>query len=194
MRTLRIVTLTATAALALAAMANIALALGYSGWSAIGTGYAITSNWQGIEVPIGQNVVATAGTTDLTITTIIFRWHDPADNVMWEDTVPVSGPITTPTTPSNVPNDVTDWANDNPDTQYLYAQSAHMPSTIGDWGVQAFFIGPYGKTKAGLEDVVQIRAASFNVIPELPIIGTAGITIAMLLGLGLFSAKRKRKA
>ncbi len=128
----------------------------------------------------------------MSITNIVFRWHDPGNNTVWEDNVPVSGPLTTPTIPSNVHQEVIDWANDNTGVQYLYAQSMHAPNVIGDWGVQAFFIGPGGKEKAGLEDVIQIRSTSFNVIPELPIIGTAGAAIAMFLGFGFFGLRKRR--
>ena len=185
-----IVALIALAGLLVLTATNVANAQ-YARWSAIKeTGYAVTSNWQGIDVPLGVEVVATAGTTDLDIENITFRWHDPADNTVWEDTFAVSGPLITPNVPSNIPPEVQEWADDNPGVSYLYAQSTHTPNMVGDWGVQAFFIGLDGKTKAGLDYVVQIRATSFNVIPEIPIIGTAGAAIAMLAGLGLFMKRR----
>lgn len=185
-----IVALIALAGLLVLTATNVANAQ-YARWSAIKeTGYAVTSNWQGIDVPLGAEVVATAGTTDLTIENITFRWHDPADNTVWEETIAVSGPLVTPNVPSNIPPEVQEWADDNPGVNYLYAQSARTPNIVGDWGVQAFFIGPAGKTKAGLDYVVQIRATSFNVIPEIPIIGTAGAAIAMLAGLGVFMKRR----
>jgi hypothetical protein len=139
------------------------------------------------------DVVATAGTTDLTIEHVTFRWQDPDNSTVWEETVAVSGPLTTPNVPSDIPPEVQEWANDNPSVDYLYAQSTYAPNIVGDWGVQAFFIGPDGTTKAGLDYVVQIRATSFNVIPEVPIIGTAGAAIAMLAGLGAFMKRRGKQ-
>lgn len=172
--------------------ATIVFADGFKGWSPIKTtGYAVISNFQGIDVSPGQEIVVTAGTTDLTITSIVFRWEDPNNNTVWEDNVPVSGPITTPTVPSNVHQEVIDWANTNTGVQYLYAQNTHTPNIIGDWGVHAYFIGSDGKPRAGLEDVVQIRSTSFNVIPEA-YLGTIGIVAAMLGAFGFF-AFRKRK-
>jgi NADH:ubiquinone oxidoreductase subunit 5 (subunit L)/multisubunit Na+/H+ antiporter MnhA subunit len=180
---------------AILAMTGTVLANGYGSWSPIvSTGYAVTSNYQGVDVQIGTNVTVTAGTTDLTITTIVFRWHDPTDNVVFEDEVAVSGPLTTPAVPLNVSQHIIDWASDNPGKQYLYAQSTHTPEIIGDWGVQAFFIGPDGKTQSGVEDVVQIRSTSFNVVPEVPVIGSAGAVVAMVLGLGFFMQRKKKKA
>lgn len=187
-----VVALTALIGLLVLMAANTASAQ-YARWSAIKeTGYAVTSNWQGIDVPLGAEVVATAGTTDMSITSIVFRWHDPGDNTVWEDPVAVSGPLVTPNVPPDIPPEVQEWADDNPGVSYLYAQSAQVPNMVGDWGVQAFFIGPDGKSRAGLDYVVQIRATSFNVIPEVPIVGTAGAAIAMLIGLGAFM-KRKGK-
>jgi len=172
--------------------ASTVLADGYKGWSPIKqTGYAVISNYQGIDVPLGQDVIVTAGTTDMSITEIVFRWHDPIDNVVREEPVSVSGPLTTPNVPPNVHQEVIDWANANPGVTYLYAQDTYAPNVVGDWGVQAFFIGPDGRSKCGLEDVVKMRATSFNVIPEA-YLGTMGIIIAML-GAFYFFAIRKRK-
>jgi hypothetical protein len=145
-----------------------------------------------MNVPPAQTVVVTAGTTNMSITSIVFRWHAPDDSIVWEDNVAVQGPLTTPAVPDNVHQEVIDWANDNPNVKYLYAQSAHEPDTIGDWGVQAFFIGEGGKTVARIENVIKIRATSFNVIPDLPVVGTAGALVTMLFGLGFFLHKKRQ--
>jgi len=128
----RIAYLIALTGLLLIAAANVVDAQ-YARWSAIKeTGYAVTSNWQGIDAPLTADVVATAGTTDLTIEYITFRWHDPADNTVWEETFAVSGPLVTPSVPSDVPPEVQEWATDNPGVEYFYAQSTHAPTIIGD--------------------------------------------------------------
>ncbi len=167
---------------------------GNGGWSAIdGSGYAVTSNWHGIDVTGYQEVTITAGTTRASIHVVIFRWNDPAGNTVWEDTVPVSGPLTTPQTPPEpIPDELEQWATTNPDVTYFYAQAKRTPNIPGDWGVQAFFIGADGRSKAGLEDVVTVRATSFNLIPEVPILGTAGAGVMMALGLGLFVRRQKK--
>jgi len=75
-------------------------------WSAIkNSDYAVTTNWHGTDVPIGQVVVATAGTTDLAVTHVVFIWRDPSNNTVWVDNVTVSE-LTTPTVPENVPDEV----------------------------------------------------------------------------------------
>jgi hypothetical protein len=178
--------------IALLSVNVIAASSNTGGWSEIGTGYAETSNYQGVDVPILTDVRVIAGTTDLSITNIVFRWHDPSDNVVWEENIPVSGPLTTPSYPANAPQSVINWATDpaNNGIEYLYAFDTHAPNVVGDWGVQAFFIGPDGKSKAGLEEVVQTRSTSFNAIPEVPVVGTVGAMAAMLLGLVFFLKKK----
>jgi hypothetical protein len=125
--------------------------------------YDVISNYHGVDTPLGANVVVTATTDDPTITQVTFLWKNGAKEIKFTDVVPISGGS---------------------------AQSSNQPDSIGDWGVQAFFQGPDGTTKEGIELTVQIRATSFNVIPEIPIVGTAGASIAMLFG---FACKIKRK-
>ena len=147
----------------------------YAPEESLGSGYAVTSNRHGIDVPPGSNVIVTAMTTDAGVYQVTFLWKNPADHTVWTDVVVVyqngskydSMPIS-------------------------YANSTHAPDEIGDWGVQALFQSPDGTTKQQIEEVIAIKATSFFAIPEIPIIGTAGATIAMLLGLGLFATRRKK--
>ena len=169
---------------------------GYQGWSPIkNTGYAVISNYQGMDVPVGQTVWVTAGTTDLTITCIVFRWNSP-DGHTWEDRVYLdtnNNEKVTPSVPDNVHNEVLEWATANPGVKYLYAQSANQTDVVGDWGVQALFIGSSGKAKASATSVIKARrATSFNVVPDLPVVGTAGALVTMLFGLGLFLHRKRQ--
>jgi hypothetical protein len=126
--------------------------------------YEATSNYHGIDAPLYANVIVTASTTDPSIFQVTFLWKDAAENLKFTDVVPISGGS---------------------------AQSTHQPDSMGDWGVQTLFQGPDGKTKEGVELVVKTRAKSFNVIPEVPIIGTAGASMAMVLGL-VYRMKKKK--
>jgi len=158
-------------------------------WSAINSGYAVTTNWHKIDVPLGQTVVATAGTTDSDVTHVEFIWRDSSNSIVWDENITISGPLTTPVVPPDVPQEVIKWAQDNSNTEYWYAQSRHIPNATGKWSVQAIFHNvtkPKGKSSVNFE----IRSASFNVIPDAPIVGTAGIVSAMALGLALFKYKR----
>ena len=125
--------------------------------------YAITSDYHGVDVNMGTPVTATATTNDPTVNRVTFLWKDGAKILRFTDAdIPLVGGA---------------------------AQSTYSPDLVGDWGVQAFFQDSDGNTIQGVVDVVAIRATSMNVIPEIPLLGTAGIAIAMVLGL----AYRMRK-
>lgn len=162
-------------------------------WNSMGSGYAVTSNWHGINVPIGETVVVTAGTTDSSVASVEFKWNLPNGTTLYDETVTPLTELTGPATPPNVPGEVVTWANANSGTVYYYAQSTHTPSILGDWGVQALFYNATGAkvaTKATSFSVVGPQ----NVVPEVPIVGTAGAALAMFLGLGVFLIKRKKTA
>ena len=146
----------------------------YAPEQTLSTGYAVTSNWHGKDVPSGTDVVVTAMTTDAKVDHVLFVWKNPADQTVWVDIEAVE--------PNGTKYD---------DAKLIYyATSTHKPETLGDWGVQAIFVDLDGIFKCHLRLFVKRRATSFNVIPEVPIIGTAGASLAMLFG---FTYKIKRK-
>ncbi len=151
----------------------------YAPWQTLGTGYAIKTNYHGIDVPLGIPVTATAGTLDSRVLQVTFRWHRPDDSVAWEDVVLVWTNGT-----------MGQW-NNGTWTPIRYAQATRIPDEMGDWGIQAFFQDSEGNDRAGLEDVIKIKAESFNAVPEIPI-GTIGAAVAMLSALALFAFKRKQ--
>lgn len=146
-------------------------------WDAINSGYAITTDYHGLEVLPGTLVTATAGTTDPDVQNVTFLWKYPNETVIY--------------TEANVPvqSNGSKWD----EKLIYYANSSYIPDVIGDWGIQALFIGKDGKTKANHNDVVMIRATSFNVVPDFPVIGTAGALTSMFLGLSLSLHKKRRK-
>lgn len=151
----------------------------YAPWQTLGTGYAITTDHHGVDVLPGTPVTATAGTLDPDVVNVTFRWHMPNETVRWEVTKPVA------------PNGTWGEWNDGTPALILYANDSQILDVIGDWGVQAFFRDEKGTDRAGLTDVIKIRAESFNVIPEVPL-GTIAVTLSMLAALGIFALKRKR--
>ena len=169
-------------------------------WPAISSGYAVTTNWHGEDVPIGESVTAVAGTTDSEVEEVEFRWLDPDGNPVWEGdltTVPVFGPYTTPNVPPGVISagvqKIIDWAYDNPGVTIWYANDTKTPDVLGDWGVQAFFIdgsNPDKSLRGKNSDIIAIRATSLNVVPEVPF-GTIAILLSMFGALGVFAMKRK---
>jgi len=150
----------------------------YAPLSTLGTGYAIDSNYHGVDVFLGTPVTVTAFTLDHSVVQVTFRWHMPNDTVRWEVVVPVSPTGTYGT-----------W-NNGTSAEILSANNTQIPDVVGDWGVQAFFQDSTGKDKAGLEDVIKTKATSFNAVPEVPF-GTIAVFLAMLGALGIFAIKKK---
>jgi hypothetical protein len=154
----------------------LGVGIAYAPYPTLSTGYAIDSNYHGINVPPGANVIVTAYTTDADVYQVTFLWKNPGGNTVWTD----------------VDNTPTLEAEQYDGMNVYTFSSEHAPDVIGDWGVQALFQSPDGTTKESTEYVVAIRATSFFVVPDFPMIGTLGSLGAMLLGLGLF-IKRKSK-
>jgi len=152
-------------------------------WSgtSINSGYAVTTDWHGELVPLGEEVTAWAGTTDASVVEVKFRWMKPdgADwldygyDEGWEEWPAGSGQMVHEWTSSVTPID---------------------PSTdIGDWGVQAVFYDTEGHGIGPIPEQpypVAIRARSFFAVPEVAI-GTIAVVVAMFGALGFFALKRK---
>jgi hypothetical protein len=138
------------------------------------SGYGVTSNYHGIPVPSGAEVTVTAMTTDSKVDHVLFIWKNPAEQIVWTDIVYV---FTNGTTYTN-------------GKLIYYAESVHKPEALGDWGVQAIFMDLDGIWRCHSRLIVARRATSFNVIPEIPVIGTVGASAAMVAG---FVWKMKRK-
>jgi hypothetical protein len=145
--------------------------------NAINSGYAVTTNYHGIVVPPETPVTATAVTTNLDVYEVKFRWLRPNGTVAWLDSV-----------------------TEHVDKQWegktiRVFNDTQTPDEDGDWGVQAIFYDGNGHGVGPVPEQpekVAIRATSFNVIPDFPIIGTAGAVIAMLFSLNLFLHKKRQ--
>jgi len=149
-------------------------------WSAINSGYTVTTDYHGEDVLPGALVTATASTTDPNVLNVTFVWMFPNETIAIIDAEIV------------VWSNGAKWPDDDTGSPIYYAQSSFRPTVLGDWGVQAWFNGPGGHLHGPETDIIAIRATSFNVIPEIPVIGTAGAVTAMLLGLGFFWKKKKK--
>jgi len=148
------------------------IAYAQSGEGSLSSGYYVTTNWHGVDVPTGVAVTATAKTTDHDVDKVQFIWKNPAGQTIWTDTVSVHSDGTY-----------------NGHTVYS-ASSTHTPQEIGDWTVQVLFLDVHYSCRCSWTETVARRATSFNVVPEIPVIGTAGASIAMFAGLAI---KMKRK-
>jgi len=141
-----------------------------AGWDSLNSGYAVTSNYHGDIVPVGETVIVTAGTTNPEVKTVDFIWRDPNENVVRETlNVPVYQNGTT-------------WDG----KLIYYANDSYTPNIVGEWGVQAIFRDGKGTEKKS--DKIAIRATSFNTIPEVPL-GTITIILLKFASYILFSKR-----
>lgn len=129
--------------------------------------YELTSNYSENDVPLGATVTVTATTNDPNAYKLVFMWLNPADKV------------------EIIESEFLTWDGSTyiDDLKALTATSELTLDKIGDWDVYAVFLDKFGKRCFSVIIPVKIRHATFNVIPEIPIIGTAGAAIAMVAGL-----------
>ena len=164
-------------------MLIVAIPLVYAGfdWSApynnLSSGYRVTTDKHGEEVMMGDAVTVWAGTTNLGIDEVKFRWMSP-------DGGEIIVQVTSFTWGDWKGQDVKEFSN----TQY--------PFVTGDWGVQGVFYD-YENPGKGIGPIpeqpyfTEIRARSFFVIPEVTM-GTIAVVVAMFGAFGLFVLKRKK--
>jgi hypothetical protein len=148
------------------------MAHAYSNEGSLSQGYYVTTNWHGINVPTGAAVTATAQTTNHYVDKVTFTWKNPTSQTIWTDTVPVH--------PDGTYNGKTVYS----------ASSTHTPTEHGNWTVEAKFQDEHNSIIFTWTETVAIKTTQFFVVPEIPIIGTAGASIAMFAGLAI---KMKRK-
>ena len=159
----------------LSSLVMVAFAVPPNEWH-LNSDYDIRTNYQGIDVPFGAEVTAWAATTNLEVYGVTFHWKNPAGIVVDSQYV-----------------DVASSAEMDYDGDHVHVfESKYTPNYIGDGSVQVHFQGEGGNVIHEVINVVAIRAASFNVIPEIPVIGTAGASMAMLIGLGYQLKRRNR--
>lgn len=158
----------------ISSLATVAFAYNLDG--SLESGYGVTSNYHGIDVPAGSPVTVTAMTTDPSVDVVKFIWKNPAGQIVHKEIKKVYANGTT--------------YNDKP---VFYATSTFTPEAMGDWGVQAKFLDVHRICRWIWVEKVARRATSFNVIPEVPLIGTAGASVAMFLGLTYKLKKKPQK-
>lgn len=164
----------------------------YAAWSAINSGYAVTTDWHGETVPIGESVTAWAGTINSEVYQVEFLWKNETEHIVFAENVTDLVNFTTPQVPSGVPDEIKKWAEDNPGYEIWYANNTQTPNAIGNWTVQTFFYASGGNLKGKDSDIIKIRATSLQTIPSIPILGTAGALLTMLLGLTILLKRRKK--
>ena len=149
--------------------------------NSLNSGYGITTDYHGMDVPLGTPVTAYAATTEdvpVDVKYVVIMWLRPDDSQAW-----VTAPI-------ELVDSGDMWTNGKP---IYYATDTRTPDVGGDWGVKAIF---YDKEANEIDpapphnDKVAIKATSFFHIPEIPL-GTIMATLSMILAL-LFTAGKSR--
>ncbi len=148
--------------LVIALISSLAAVVNASGYI-----YELSSNYPGSDVPLGAIVTVTAKTNDPNAYKVLFAWFNPAEHT-----------------------ELIEWKEMEQNGGFRVASSTYTLDEIGDWDVYAVFFDKFGNRCFSIVIPVKIRHTSFNVIPEVPVIGTAGASIAMILGLA-FKMKRK---
>ena len=147
--------------------------------SSLHSGYAVTTDYHGLDVPLGTLVTATAATIDSNVSNVTFVWKFPNGTIAFEHV------------------DVAVWSNgtrfpDENGTLVYYAQGSFVLTVEGEWCVQAFFKGSGGHLRGNGTDIVAIRATSPDIIPDISFGTFAGVFAAISLILSLYLAKRRR--
>lgn len=137
---------------------------------ASGTYFKLTSNHPN-PIPNNINLMINAETNDQRITNITFEWYNPANQLIWND--------------SNVPVHYNGG--------YWEANSTHTPNSLGTWTVNAT-TNPIPDDEQTRKNYLQFTMQiPINNIPEIPIIGTAGLLAAMALGLFYHKKQQTKK-
>ncbi len=126
--------------------------------------YELSSNYPGPYVPLGTTVTVTATTTDPKAYSVMFIWVSPSHDYS-TGIIPISGGS---------------------------ASSSHTLDEEGEWCVHAIFFDSIGCECFRIVYPVAWRCIRIfvNVVPEIPVVGTAGASIVMALGLA-YKMKRK---
>jgi hypothetical protein len=142
--------------------------------NSLSSGYAITNNYQGKDVPLGTSVNVTAMTTNCDVNFVTFIWKNAAGVIVYQEDV---------------------YVHTN-GTRYngqlvKYASSVQVANSLGDWTVIGKFYDEHGFWFWTCDDLLATRSTSFNVVPEVPLLGTAGIAAAMALGFTVYKKKKQ---
>jgi hypothetical protein len=128
----------------------------------------------GSTVDLNTVVTSTAKTTNSEIYKVNFTWINPAGGKV----------IVT----------VTNRQSQMEDGKRVYCFVSTKPlNVVGDWCVKADFIDQQGICQCKKDIIITCRMQYIHVVPEVPMLGTIGISAAMLLGFAIFKLKLKKR-
>ncbi len=123
------------------------------------------TNASGNAAQPNQPFTVTASTNNLNVVKVNITWINPAGQTVFNETVKIT------------------MVGEN-----KIAASTFTPNALGDWTVLAEFKDVRNYIAFSYRNEIKTRT-TFNVVPEVPLLGTAGIAIAMAVGL-VFYKKR----
>jgi hypothetical protein len=135
--------------------------------------YNVFSNFEGKDIPLGANVIVTGLTNDPAVNTIEFHWLAPG--IVMEEDHAFFDSFAVTIDPNGT----------------RYATSEHAPNIIGNWEVHVRFLRDGVVIDTGVI-LVGVHYQLF-VVPEIPLIGTAGSIAAMLSGFAYTRRKKLQK-
>lgn len=128
-----------------------------------------------------ETTIATAGTTDSRVQVIKFAWFAP------------DGTLTRLSPKINVKVSDTQYMNESGSYPVYIAEDEHPTDFPGYLRVIAIFQDQNEGTIETQNHKIAVRVDLFNTVPEIQIVGTAGSTGLMLLGLALYIRKKNQK-
>lgn len=126
------------------------------------------------QVPLGSTVVMTAETSNTAVNTVVFNWYAPGNYP--------NGPVAFTSTDSDGSDGFTSTYVVNSPGQWTVNCTFERWYTVGGGQVQKYIYDESVLTVTTLTNIF--------VLPEYPLIGTAGIGVAMLLALLVFRKKQ----
>lgn len=138
----------------------------------LSSGYGITTDWHGVDVPIGSGVTAYIVTTDPLAVEVKIIWLTPEPNRedRWIEIL-------------DLDDDGGIYTYNDKTVSYAISTERY-PDLLGDWGVKAIFYDEAGEpcNEPPYNDVLSIKATSFFSTPEIPY-GTLAATLSMIAAL-----------
>ena len=156
----------------------------YASLSNLGSGYAVTSNAEGVIVESGTPITVTAVTLDPNVSYVSFRWFGPPDGtgeLLLDETIPIFRNGT-----------MGKW-NNGEESEIGYAESSFW-GIHGEMKVQVLFHDAMGSNcLADFSETVMLRKTlKLLVVPEIPL-GTIAAMVTMALALFSFFIMKRRQ-
>jgi len=143
------------------------------------SGYYATTNYGDDPIPSGEPVTVTAQTINPKVFFIVFRWYAP-DGELARLRIRL------------VKSDGETWTNTSGTYIIYFAEDTYTPGIPGHWRIEVVFWGiNYDFIYCFCLRRFAVRKTSFNVVPEIPVLGSVGSATAMFASFFIYKKKKK---